>query len=440
MSNAIKIGRKQRHFINPATGKPVDGLSRMTDGRWRIIGTQTRFSEPDIAKAIATFRKLTGEDGYTQHDFIASQFRSQKAMSIDQWWEYAAKEIIEKPQWVAKKTRIEWLAYGTSLKPPEKLPTCAELRKLWETHAKCSIENMKQVRTAWDHFVDATGAQNLRDITPQLAIDYSDVLHASGYSAKTQAHMIAGIRRILSNAKGRAVAMTAINAALTYLELLKPTGEAEAPDPKPISVGDWHKLLAIANDQDRALVLLMLNGSFYLQEALNLEWDDIAANGCIVTNRKKTGKCIRVCVLWQETIDALTKLNRKGDRIFYSITGNPLTIHGAKWRFEDLVKAAHVKVTSSQLRDGAYTLFMACPSLRSLKHGESRRRRKQPTPNQSTSSNTARPTRITSAILPLPTLGVLNAGSPLPMQTSNGQQKAEMEWDRMPQDNVASNG
>jgi hypothetical protein len=57
----MKIGRKQRHFEDPKSGNPVVGLSRMTDGRWRIIGTQTRFSEDDPARAIEKFYKLTGQ-------------------------------------------------------------------------------------------------------------------------------------------------------------------------------------------------------------------------------------------------------------------------------------------------------------------------------------------------------------------------------------------
>ncbi len=50
--------------------------------------------------------------------------------------------------------------------------------------------------------------------------------------------------------------------------------------------------------------LFMLNGAFYIQEVIRLEWADIN-NGCIVTNRAKTGDCVRICVLRRETTEAL---------------------------------------------------------------------------------------------------------------------------------------
>src|SRR5579862_1917350 len=59
----MKRGRKQHHHIDSRTGKPIVGLSRMSDGkRWRIIGTQERFTEPDEQKAIEKFRRLTGKN------------------------------------------------------------------------------------------------------------------------------------------------------------------------------------------------------------------------------------------------------------------------------------------------------------------------------------------------------------------------------------------
>lgn len=111
----------------------------------------------------------------------------------------------------------------------------------------------------------------------------------------------------------------------------------------------------------------MLNGAFYLQEVISLEWGDIK-NGCIVTHREKTGKCVRVCVLWQETLNALGNLKRRrdGDPLFYTYQGLPIKICGAQRRFVELAVAAKLAspndkgkmkptVTASQLRDGALT-------------------------------------------------------------------------------------
>lgn len=384
MKSAKKTGRKQKHFEDPKTGLPVVGLSRMPDGRWRLIGSQIRFTEPDEQKAIAHFRKLKGEKLYEGFDPEEAKWLQTPAEQIvdanaataiergfalvgkpeEAWpkfWRYVANEIITKPKWVAEQTGIEKLGYLTNLKPPEKLPTFAELRKLWEDHAKCSVEQMKKVRTGWDHFVETTGASRLEDISPALAIDYRDALHDSGYGGKTQAHFIAGIRRVLTNAKDRAVAMTAVSTALTYLELLKPSEVAEAADPKPIEVAEWKTLYAAAESaDDKALLLLCLNGAFYLKEAIELEWEDVK-DGCIVTNRQKTGRCIRVCTLWKETTDALGEMKRRGDKLFYTYQGQPIKICGAFRRFGEvrgrakLTDGTKLTVTASQLRDGAYT-------------------------------------------------------------------------------------
>lgn len=60
MATAKKRGRKQKHH-EAADGSTIVGLSKMKDGRWRIIGTQIRFSAVDESKAIEEFEKRTGK-------------------------------------------------------------------------------------------------------------------------------------------------------------------------------------------------------------------------------------------------------------------------------------------------------------------------------------------------------------------------------------------
>jgi integrase len=113
------------------------------------------------------------------------------------------------------------------------------------------------------------------------------------------------------------------------------------------------------------MILLMLNGAFYIQEVIRLKWDDIN-NGCIVTHRQKRGERVRVCVLWQETIDALAEVERKCPGIFTTYLGVAIKACGAQRRFTNLAikaglavadKSGELKptVTGSQLRDGAAT-------------------------------------------------------------------------------------
>lgn len=125
---------------------------------------------------------------------------------------------------------------------------------------------------------------------------------------------------------------------------------------------DFRALLDAAKGDDRAMILLMLNAALYLQEVVSLEWGDLN-NGCLVTHRKKTGKCVGVAVLWPETLEALSAVKKQGDAIFFSEQGAPLNVSGAGKRFRKVRKAAKLTtkdgraedVTASQLRDGACT-------------------------------------------------------------------------------------
>jgi integrase len=98
----------------------------------------------------------------------------------------------------------------------------------------------------------------------------------------------------------------------------------------------------------------MLNFAMYLKEAVDLRWSDLKGD-YLVKHRAKTGRCVRVAVIWKETLEALAKVKRRGEFIFYSYQGKPLGVKGAERRFRKLRDAAEVQVTSSQFRDGAAT-------------------------------------------------------------------------------------
>jgi integrase len=349
----VKQGRKRKDFKDPATGLPVVGLSRMTDGRWRIIGTQTRFTESNVAKAIEHYRKLT--DGETDAQVYArTAGRNQKPMTVDQWWEYAAKEIMARPQWVAKKTGVEWIAYGPDIQPPTPLPSFKELQKLWWDNAKVKNEERRKVRDAWNDFVETTGIAGLKDITPPMAVKYRDAVHESGIGGKTQLHQFNRVRRLLRFTKDRAVAVAEMSRCLDVLSLLKPSESTISLDPRPIEPADFTALLDKAEGDNRAMVLLMLNAAMYLQEVIRVEWDELR-DGCLITHRAKNGQVVRVAVLWPETVAALAAVKRRGDFVFIAAHGEALGISGAGKRFRALRKAAGVSATAAQLRDGALT-------------------------------------------------------------------------------------
>ena len=381
-STPKRAGRKPKSF-KTAENKTIDGLMRQPDGRWRIIATGQRYTEPDEKLAIAKFYRLIGKADHTNQGSLTlhcgfedwPEFdpkTSAMLVEVDlekRWaeigipeaviWAKVRRELLDRPQYVASAVGIEQLGYLTNLPKPEKLPSLDALETIWKDHATCTKKQITKVLKAWKDFRATTKIQSITDISPEIVVQFRDQLHARTISQKQQQHLCGGVRRVLSFAKTRAIAVDAISKALNYLSILSSAESATSIDPHPISPEDFQCLLKVANTEDTALCLLCLNGAFYMQDTIRLRWSDIS-NGCIVTRRLKTGSCIRVCVLWQRTIDALEKLKaaRKCncEYIFLNYAGKPLGISGAHHRFNALRDAANIPhVCSSHFRDGSYT-------------------------------------------------------------------------------------
>jgi integrase len=388
METAIKSrkrGRKAEHH-RAADGTIINGLARRpSDGRWRIIGTAITFTEPDEALAIHRFRtwqaKQTGEKiaipvavlddvnkagavlrkAVESHRVVLNvpmDHRKKATVSRvvygDEVWAFFREQILTRPDFVAEKTGVAKLAWFDQWKPPTPVPELAELEQIWSDKFNSSPEQKRKCPTAFKDFCEVAGIAGIRDIKPETVVAYRDAVYARNLTGKSQSNLFTRVRRYLAFFRDRAIAIDEINQAMGYLGLLTPNETTVTLDPKPVDTADWKKLLAAADGDDKVMVLLMLNCAMYLQEVIKLRWEDIK-DGCLVTHRAKTGKCVRVAVLWKETLDALSKVKRRGPFIFYSYAAEPLGIKGAEKRFRDLRDAAKVDVTSSQLRDGAYT-------------------------------------------------------------------------------------
>ena len=370
----MKTGRKKRHHVT-ADGQTIVGLTRRPDGRWRVIGTHQTFREDDETKAIEKFRslsnaRLSANIAGHQLDGTRSEFVDLRAMldsaieqNEKQFWGYVAERIHRTPAYVAQMTGIEWIEYGPKLKRPSDLPSFEQIESAWREHSRCSAEQRRRVLHNWKHFVTHTKITGLPDITPEVCITYRDTVYAMGLTGKGQHNLFSRIRRMLSFAKSRAMAMAECTRALESLSLLVPSDTATTINPMPIEPAEFQSLLKASEKtpEVKAMLLVALNAGMYLQEVCNLDWSDIA-NGCIVTHRKKTGKRVRVACLWAETIEALNKLpKREGcPFIFGSNLGQRLGVKGAEKRWRKLRKDAGCPhVVSSQLRDGAATAAAA---------------------------------------------------------------------------------
>jgi integrase len=342
-------GRKAKNFIS-STEETVRGLTRISDGRWKVIGTQIRFTEPDENKAIQRFLELTGQEESLLE--LAYKRRCNEMVN----WKWIGEQILSRPQWVAEKTGVEKLAYYDEAKPPKPLPSFDVLEQEWKDHAACSIDQKAKILRAFQDFKTTAEIGGLRDITPEAVIKYKDAVHARNTSGKQQQHLFCGARRLLRFAKSRAIAVDAIDQALRYMSLLQADKTTVNLNPMPVEVGDFQKLLAEAKGDDRAMILLMLNAALYIRETVRLKRSDFR-DGCLVARREKKGKVLRVAPLWKETLEALEAIPKKvdDDHIFFNYAGQPLHRSGATVRFRKLAKRAGVTVLPSQLRDGAFT-------------------------------------------------------------------------------------
>lgn len=350
-------GRKPNVYIT-ADGERLLGLRKRKDGRWDSY--RVTFSAASEAEAIRKHKELTGQETAGE-TFARNNAKHQISMSLDQWWAYAAKEILAKPQWVAEKTGIEWIAYGKQLKAPKPLPTFQEIEDCWKNFYAKNAEQKRKVLAAWADFKTTANVAGIADITPEVVIAYRDAVYARNLTGKSQQNLFTRIRRLFSFAKSRAIAVDELSKVLEYLSLLTPSESTVSLDPHPISREDWDKLHTAAEGDNRAMVLLMLNCGMYVQEAINLRWDDIKEGKYIIAHRKKTGKCLRIAVLWKETLDALAKVEKRGEYIFIGEHGLPLGIKGAESRFRTLrEKAGVAHVCGSHVRDGAATSATEC--------------------------------------------------------------------------------
>jgi integrase len=379
-------GRPKTVYYPKSGGDPIVGLARLADGRWKVSGPPVlKFTEPDERLAIARFHAIqtqrnpngnwvdlpVGEADANQISPLVEKATKgrlsvkiphdptkplQVAQGYDEQalWAYVREQLIMRPKWVAERVGIEQLAYLTDLKPSEVVPTFPMLTKIWEEHFQSSPEQRQKCPVAFADFVKVSGVTSIDQITPAAAVAYRDHVYSRGSSPKTQSNVFTRVRRYLTFFRDRAIAIDTINRALGYLALLVPSESTVTLDPRPIDPDDFKSLLAAAEGDNRAMVLLMLNAAMYLQEVIRLQWSDIK-EGCLVTRRAKTARCIRVAVLWPETVEALALVDRKGKAIFLNYAGSQLGIKGAEKRWRDLRKKAKVDVTASQLRDGAYT-------------------------------------------------------------------------------------
>jgi integrase len=422
-----KRGRKAQHYTT-TWDEPIYGLARRpSDGRWRVIATGYTFTEADERLAVHRFRTPTaGQQGETiRIPFAAAdgtdaaiaegiaraaatlagpsreqpapvdqefppmtvqpgtgpstgpirleQVEGTRAIEIyrqgaphaaDAFWPWLRRLILDTPALVAERTGIEQIGYLAHLPRPRPSPTLAAVGTLYHEKAAVTPHERAKSKLFWQEFVEAVGVTTLRELTAERVAGYLDDVLSADNSRTYAKHRFGKVKTIISFARKRGLDAGDCRAALDACAVLVPPRPVPL-DPHPIDPGDFAKLLAAGDDQERAVLLLALNAALYGAEVAAARWPDLDLDGkTFVADRGKTG-VIRVAVLWDRTVAALRKLPRKIESPFVAYQGNPHNANTMNKLFRDLRTRAGVdaEVKFADVRDGAYTAAAQAPGV-----------------------------------------------------------------------------
>jgi integrase len=200
-----------------------------------------------------------------------------------------------------------------TLPPPQKTITLADALKHYKAKLKKpSVAEQKQVKWAWQAFTKAMGVRTLKDVTKEKVNAWASKL-LERYSPKMARNRLARVRVVLRYNEKHEHDLFNCQRLLRYIAALE-LPEQELPDPKPISVADFQKLLnaaqAWAKEDDHftywpAMLLTALNCCYYAIDLIRLPVAAVdLAKGTICFDRGKTNTA-RVAVLWPRTVEAL---------------------------------------------------------------------------------------------------------------------------------------
>jgi integrase len=272
-------------------------------------------------------------------------------------WAWLRRQIVERPKWVAERVAIEQIGCLTDLKKPTVSPSLTEVGDLYFNKAKVTDHWRTKCRTFWGEFRDAVGVPALRDLTQEAVADYKAEILEASESPTYAKHRFGAIKTVIAFSKQWGKWAEDRTRALGYCSILIPPTSTSL-DPRPIDPADFHKLLAKADTQMRAMLLLALNACLYAKDVADLKPDDLdLSRGVLVADRGKTGVA-RVAVLWPATVEAVRKLDVRDGILFR--TDSTRQAHNAntiRKAFRDLRGEAEVSgdVQFAHIRDGAYT-------------------------------------------------------------------------------------
>lgn len=389
-SSPRKRGRPQAQFRR-ADGTKVIGLSRQTDGRWRISQSGEVFFEPDEHLALARFERtiaqLRGERAVelplppqpnVRHALATAaraggsrlriRYRKNQApeykfaVDSDAFWAEVRRLLLYEAERVAQRTGVEWVARGAALPKPNPSPALQLLGDAYAEKPGLSGNEASRSRLFWKEFLTAVGVKTARELTHYRIAAYEIQVRGAKLAPKSILHRYRKLRTVFAYAIKRGRGVEDCRRALDILAMLEVKDHTPL-DPQPIDPEQFRKIYngaLVAGDQTFAAMLLVsLNAALYPGEASSLRWEEIDLDaGHLVTRRPKTGVS-RISVLWEETVEALSGLPRQGEYVFNTRIRS-FTVFSALERWRKYRKAADLpkELGFSQVRDAAYSVAL----------------------------------------------------------------------------------
>lgn len=405
MSNtASKRGRKRKPFVT-SWGEAINGLYHRPDGRWKVVDTGYLFTESDEREAVRRFLQLTQPTGKTL-DLPVDPAKEEPAENlaqlrgnivppsllvpppskqlpiqigmdengnvtfsrqVDELAFYAAVRnvLLEKREYVAKMTGIEKLVWLDGIEKPKPSPTLAAVGKAYFDRNDVSEKELQKCEASWKLFKRVTGAETLKDLTPESVAKYGQHVEKLGLAPKSVAHHYNRMKTVLGNFLHTGKDIDATRRALDCCQVLK-TPSAVSLDPHPIARSVFTKLLDVATAEEKALLLVALNCCFYPIDIARLEWDHLDLERGVFHQKRGKTKVARAAVLMGRTLEALKEVPRCEDdnRVFHTaLSGRPKshTDNTTRKLFASLRKRAGLgdDIQFADIRDGSFTAAVA---------------------------------------------------------------------------------
>ncbi len=384
--NNAKRGRPTKNYIS-ADGTEHKGLYRRSDGRWIIKQTGLTFTQPDERLAVMRFLRETaasrietlGINSIPIKQFDESESWTMIAETIQQteginhidikvtvdsdvFWRYVRECFITRTAYVAQRTGLPQLINFADMALPGKSAKFDDLITSYGQKNNLKKESLQKAKVAVEEFSKIVGVSTLRDVTTDMMKVYREKIKRTYTAPSTIAGRFRKIKTVVNYGLKEGFDASDIRSFLDRAKVLHiDHPKAGIAIPNPISQNDFNLLLSGASVELRAVLLLALNCCMYLSEVLVLKWNEINLDKkFLITTRLKMEnkqKIIRTATLWDETIDAMKALKRKGmsPYIFTSLHGSKYNSKSYLKKFNRLRETVGAIVEFNQIRDGAYT-------------------------------------------------------------------------------------